>query len=830
MKKNISVNLQGMIFHVEEDGYEMLSQYLAAIKRYFSTYEGHEEIVADIESRIAEIFFSRLNPGKQVITQEDVKDLILQMGTVTDFQMEEREETESAYSHSSTTGNTYQQAPGEQKRLYRDVNRKVLAGVAAGIANYLQTDPLWVRLAFVFLVIGIPFSGGITLFGVILYIICWIALPENAALPETQVRKLFRDPVDKKLGGVASGIAIYFGADVAIIRLLFVIFAIFGIGLLIYIVLWIAVPEAKSITERVQMQGNPVTLSSIEESVKNNLNMRDANGEESTLAKILLFPVRLVSQVISVLSRLLHPVLGFLITMIRVVAGLFMIFLGGTLAFALFIGLATALGSMTNSSLFEMGDIPATAFFNGVPTWVTVAGFFAGIIPAIALILIGVGLLARRFFIRPTVGWSMLGIWLLSVVMLISGIAMTSREFQEYGEFTKETTFPAATLKTINLNLRESNYDYGDLDIEIEGYNGTDIKVIQTFQAQGFNEENAIANARMISYKLVQQNDSTIRFDDAFTFNNNAIFRAQDLDIKILVPEGKQIRFSEGFASQFGYEITDGDYYGEDVAENLWQMKNGRLVCVSCSVIDNSPVNASDSLGVARRNDMALGDDLEILNGDYDGTRKVYKVGDFNEVVAAGAYHIRIKQSYRHFVRVQGNDEELDKLRIREQNGVLKISREGGSFFKLWDGNKRPILIEIETPDLQSVDLSGAIKSEIFGFAPEDFTLNMSGATEVAMNINTSNLKLDLSGASQLRIKGSADYMELDASGACGIQAPDLVTDRADVDLSGASQALVNVQRVLNADASGASNIEYVGNAELVNRDQSGGSQVRRRR
>ncbi|AMM49996.1 hypothetical protein TH61_00725 [Rufibacter sp. DG15C] len=829
MKKNISVNLQGMIFHVEEDGYEMLSQYLAAIKRYFSTYEGHEEIVADIESRIAEIFFSRLNPGKQVITQDDVKDLILQMGTVTDFQMEERDEKESAYTSGSTTGNAYQQAPGEQKRLYRDVNRKVLAGVAAGIANYLQTDPLWVRLAFVFLVIGIPFSGGITLFGVILYIICWVALPENAALPETQVRKLFRDPVDKKLGGVASGIAIYFGADVAIIRLLFLIFAIFGIGFLIYIVLWIAVPEAKSITERVQMQGNPVTLSSIEESVKNNLNMRDANGEESTLAKILLFPVRLVSQVISVLSRLLHPILGFLITMIRVVAGLFMIFLGGTLAFALFMGLATALGSVSNSEYFNMNEIPVTAFFNGVPGWVTVAGFFAGIIPAIVLILIGIGLLAKRHILRPTVGWSMLGIWLLALVTLAFGIALTARQFQEYGEFTKDTTFPAANVKTINFNLRESNYDYGDLDIEIEGYNGTDIKVIQTYQAQGVNEENAIANARMISYKLVQQNDSTIRFDDAFTFNNNAIFRGQDMDIKILVPEGKQIRFSEGFASHFGYEITDGDYYGDDVAENLWQMKNGRLVCVSCSVIDNSPANASDSTGV-RRNGMALGDDLEILNGDYDGTRKVYNVGDFNEIVAGGAYHIRIKQSYRHSVRVQGNDEELDRLRIREQGGVLKISREGGSFMKLWESNKRPILIEIETPELQSVDLSGAIKSEIFGFAPEDFKLGMSGATEVAMNINTTNLELDLSGASQLRIKGSADYLNLEASGACGIQAPDLVADRADVDLSGASQAVVNVQRVLNADASGASNIEYVGNAELVNRDQSGGSQVRRRR
>src|SRR5690606_18738212 len=147
-------------------------------------------------------------------------------------------------------------APQEQKRLYRDVNRKVLAGVSAGIANYLQIDPLWIRLAFVLFVLGVPFTGGFTMFGVILYAICWAALPINTALPDIPVRKLFRDPVDKKLGGVASGIAIYFGADVAIIRLVFLISTFFGVGLITYVVLWIAVPEAKSITERVQMQGN----------------------------------------------------------------------------------------------------------------------------------------------------------------------------------------------------------------------------------------------------------------------------------------------------------------------------------------------------------------------------------------------------------------------------------------------------------------------------------------------------------------------------------------------------------------------------------------------
>ena len=71
MKKNISINLQGVIFHIEEDAYDILSNYLAAVKNYFASYEGHVEITADIEARIAELFMAKLTPAKQVITLED---------------------------------------------------------------------------------------------------------------------------------------------------------------------------------------------------------------------------------------------------------------------------------------------------------------------------------------------------------------------------------------------------------------------------------------------------------------------------------------------------------------------------------------------------------------------------------------------------------------------------------------------------------------------------------------------------------------------------------------------------------------------------------------
>ncbi|KAA3436692.1 PspC domain-containing protein [Rufibacter hautae] len=828
MKKNISVNLQGMIFHVEEDGYEMLSQYLAGIKTYFSTYEGHEEIVADIESRIAEIFFSRLNPGKQVISRDDVQALIAQMGTIADFEtveIEEAEATSARNQGSTATPPPYEPAPTEQKRLYRDVNRKVLAGVAAGIANYLQMDPIWVRLAFVLLVLGVPFTGGFTILGVILYVVCWVALPKNAALPDIPVRKLFRDPVDKKLGGVASGIAIYFGADVAIIRLLFLLFFLIGgVGLIPYIILWIAVPEAKTITERVQMQGNPVTLSSIEESVKNNLNMRDANGQESTLAKVLLFPVRLVSQVIQVLSRVLNPVLGALITLVRVFAGLLLMVVAGGFMIALLTSLMIGTGVYDQPQYFNVGDIPAAAFFNAVPGWLVWAGFFAGFIPALLLFLLGVGMLAKRFLLRPTVGWPMLGVWLLALAALLSGIALTARQFQETGEFATEQTFPAAAYQTMVFNIRDTNHSYGHrMRVKMEGYNGTDVKVIQTYKAKGMDEADAINNAQMISYKMVQQ-DSVLRFDDAFIFKPNAIFRDQDLEIRVLIPEGKQLRFSEGYANHFSDEITDGDYYSEDLASNTWQMKNGRLVCLTCSVVDST----GGTTARQPRTAVGMDDDLAILKDQYEGIAKIYNVRDFTEIEAGGAYHIRVRQSHRNFVRVTGSQDEQERLKIRVQNGVLKISRES-EFMKWWEGNKSAVLIEVETPDLSLVDIGGAAKAEIIGFAPENFTIKQSGASEVAISISTGHLDVDLSGASRASLKGTADDLSIDGSGACKVDASKMEAQVAHVNVSGASQSVVNVARELYADASGASSVEYVGEAR-VEKNQSGGSRVNRRR
>ena len=92
MKKNISINISGIIFHIEEDGYDHLKEYLESIHRYFSTYDDSTEIIADIENRIAEIFLSKLKEDRQVITLEDVEELKATMGGIKDFKAVEMDE------------------------------------------------------------------------------------------------------------------------------------------------------------------------------------------------------------------------------------------------------------------------------------------------------------------------------------------------------------------------------------------------------------------------------------------------------------------------------------------------------------------------------------------------------------------------------------------------------------------------------------------------------------------------------------------------------------------------------------------------------------------
>ena len=171
MKKVININFQGRVIPIEESAYDMLKQYVESLRKFFANEEGRDEIINDIEGRIAELFGDSLKKGSTCITDEDVDGIIKSMGRPEDFEGDESkvqtqlgEETKQ-----QQQSRTFYEGAGEapRGRLYRDESDKMLGGVCSGLANYLRVDPTIVRLVFAL----ITFGAGT---GILLYILLWI--------------------------------------------------------------------------------------------------------------------------------------------------------------------------------------------------------------------------------------------------------------------------------------------------------------------------------------------------------------------------------------------------------------------------------------------------------------------------------------------------------------------------------------------------------------------------------------------------------------------------------------------------------------------------------
>lgn len=184
MKKTHNINIGNSIIHIEEDAYEILTVYLNEVKQHFSKNADDFEIVTDIENRIAEMFAEKLSAQqKQVINVEDVQSVIQQMGSVKDFETSEEspEEQISAPEYNPI------------KKLYRDTDQAMVAGVCAGLGHYLDIEAKWVRL-FTFLTMFIFGSG------LLIYIIFWIMVPKA----KTRIEKMEMRGEETNLKGFAN--------------------------------------------------------------------------------------------------------------------------------------------------------------------------------------------------------------------------------------------------------------------------------------------------------------------------------------------------------------------------------------------------------------------------------------------------------------------------------------------------------------------------------------------------------------------------------------------------------------------------------------------------
>jgi len=188
MKETVKINLNQRLFDLDADAFEKLKGYLDSLAGYFRTStQGADEILQDIEQRIAEILEEMLKRDKQVVTLQDIEEVIKMMGTTDDFAREsEIAEDETDNKTSSQQSATYEDYSREHRKLYRDVEHNILGGVCTGIAAYFNVDPVWIRIAFVVLFF-------INLVGLIAYLILWVIVPP--AVTTTQRLQMRGRPV-----------------------------------------------------------------------------------------------------------------------------------------------------------------------------------------------------------------------------------------------------------------------------------------------------------------------------------------------------------------------------------------------------------------------------------------------------------------------------------------------------------------------------------------------------------------------------------------------------------------------------------------------------------
>ena len=233
MKKNITINLCGRLFQIDEDAYEMLQQYIESLRSSFGREEGGDEIVDDIEARIAELFDELRQQGIEAITIDHVKDIITRIG-----RPEELTGNDNVNDNHNDNGNN-----GHRYDSFRSAAQDVIDNVRARTAG----------------------------------------------------KRLYRNPKDKMLTGVCSGLAAYTNTDPVIWRLLFVLLVLFyGIGIISYIVLSLIVPEAHKPEELLQMEGRDVTPQNLADAVVEK-DTRPAEPRRSFLGSIFSFVLKLLA-------------------------------------------------------------------------------------------------------------------------------------------------------------------------------------------------------------------------------------------------------------------------------------------------------------------------------------------------------------------------------------------------------------------------------------------------------------------------------------------------------------------------------------------------------
>lgn len=482
MNKTIIININGIVFHIEEDAYDVLRTYMIDVKKYFGHSADSHEIVGDIENRIAEMFSERIVAGKkEVINMQDVQEAIGQMGRVSDF------------------------ADGDR--------------ASAGDYSQAYTDGY-----------------------------------------ESVQRKLMRDPDDRVFGGVCSGLGHYFGIESRWVRLMLVLLFIFGgTGLLLYIILWMVVPVAKTRADRMAMRGEAPNIRNFQRSFQEEMeglrsNFTGAGGSARTA---------------------LHSAGDFIakaFTIIAKIIGVFFIFGICVALIVLLVSIFATFGILGWEN--DMAMFPMNIVQPDIRNTLLISGLILAAIPLIALIGVIVRILFNRVLIGRYTGFTLLAIWILAAGLAIIYGAETANEFREESTVVEERPIESLAEYTISINdmtvikLEDSTYADDRLGkirrtavrrnspifdsqrkvfVRINKLDSLQQPTITyEYSARGRTYDQAAERAGNIQYHLAQTGENLV-FDTHFQLNHEELMRDQNLRIRLNLPVGTIIHIKNEF-------------------------------------------------------------------------------------------------------------------------------------------------------------------------------------------------------------------------------------------------------------------------------------------
>jgi len=462
--------------------------------------------------------------------------------------------------------------------------------------------------------------------------------PKQRTFNKERAKKLYRDTENSYVGGVSSGLAHYFGMDAIWVRIIWLILVIggFGTGILIYILLWILVPEAKTTSEKILMVGKNVTISNIEKKIRDGFetvsesvgqNLQTAgdklkvgfeSASDNISNSVKNIDINKSTNRIKSSSQTFFDTLAnifmFILKIFAKFIGLILMFTGAVGAIA--ITVALFITSFGNSNAVNISpDFLELANTTDTPYWiVAILGFFALVIPFLLLFYLGLKILITNLkSIGNVAKFTLLGVWILSIIGLSVIGVRQGLSYKEQAQVVKtEPLFNIKAKDTITLLMHANDYyavnfkrrfhDYrtgfaenGDrvtysqgIRLIIKSTKDSVAKIRTTRSARGNTYNSAKDRASNIVYNYTFKGN-LLKLDNHFIIPNNNKQREQKVEVTLYLPEGS---FLIADKNTYSYHSNDSHRYNDilnhGMEDRYLEVINNALICHDCSDNDNN--------------------------------------------------------------------------------------------------------------------------------------------------------------------------------------------------------------------------------------------------